>query len=142
MVLEGGETFEKAGVNFSHVNGTRLPPSATAGRPELAGRPFHATGVSIVIHPKNPYVPTSHANVRFFLAPVHQDAVGQVGGSHHLITFGIHAMAGRAVGLEVCLTGSGFGGIGLSAVERHQIAHQVGSFPAHHSLADLSCLVA
>lgn len=69
MVLEGGETFEKAGVNFSHVTGSQLPPSATASRPELAGRPFHATGVSIVIHPQNPYVPTSHANVRFFLAP-------------------------------------------------------------------------
>lgn len=69
MVLEGGETYEKAGVNFSHVTGTQLPPSATASRPELAGRPFYATGVSIVIHPRNPYVPTSHANVRFFLAP-------------------------------------------------------------------------
>lgn len=69
MVLEGGHTFEKAGVNFSHVMGSQLPPSATASRPELAGRPFHATGVSIVIHPRNPYVPTSHANVRFFLAP-------------------------------------------------------------------------
>lgn len=73
MVLEGGETFEKAGVNFSHVTGSQLPPSATATRPELAGRPFHATGVSVVIHPRNPYVPTSHANVRFFLAPAHQD---------------------------------------------------------------------
>ena len=73
MVLEGGETFEKAGVNFSHVTGSQLPPSATASRPELAGRPFHATGVSIVVHPRNPYVPTSHANVRFFLAPAHQD---------------------------------------------------------------------
>ncbi|HCR31713.1 MAG TPA: oxygen-dependent coproporphyrinogen oxidase [Opitutae bacterium] len=69
MVMEGGDTFEKAGVNFSHVIGNQLPPSATATRPELAGRPFHATGVSIVIHPRNPYAPTSHANVRFFLAP-------------------------------------------------------------------------
>lgn len=68
-VLEGGETFDKAGVNFSHVMGDNLPPSATATRPELAGRSFHATGVSIVIHPKNPYAPTSHANVRFFFAP-------------------------------------------------------------------------
>lgn len=68
-VLEGGETFDKAGVNFSHVMGDNLPPSATATRPELAGRSFHATGVSIVIHPKNPYTPTSHANVRFFFAP-------------------------------------------------------------------------
>lgn len=68
-VLEGGETFDKAGVNFSHVMGDKLPPSATATRPELAGRAFHATGVSIVIHPRNPYAPTSHANVRFFFAP-------------------------------------------------------------------------
>lgn len=68
-VLESGETFEKAGVNFSHVMGNELPASATASRPELAGRAFHATGVSIVVHPKNPYVPTSHANVRYFYAP-------------------------------------------------------------------------
>ena len=68
-VLEGGQTFEKAGVNFSHVMGDNLPPSASASRPQLAGRSFHATGVSIVIHPRNPYAPTSHANVRFFFAP-------------------------------------------------------------------------
>ncbi|MCH6254983.1 oxygen-dependent coproporphyrinogen oxidase [Puniceicoccaceae bacterium K14] len=73
MVLEGGEVLEKAGVNFSHVEGTNLPPSASANRPELAGRSFHATGVSIVIHPKNPYAPTSHANVRFFVAPARNE---------------------------------------------------------------------
>ena len=67
-VLEGGRLFEKAGVNFSHVYGDGLPPSATAARPELAGRGFQALGVSLVIHPENPYVPTSHANVRFFIA--------------------------------------------------------------------------
>ena len=67
-VLEGGNVFEKAGVNFSHVFGDGLPPSATAQRPELAGRSFQAMGVSLVIHPHNPYVPTSHANVRFFIA--------------------------------------------------------------------------
>ncbi|HTL68796.1 MAG TPA: oxygen-dependent coproporphyrinogen oxidase [Lacunisphaera sp.] len=67
-VLEGGAVFEKAGVGFSHVSGRALPPSATASRPELAGQPFHALGVSLVIHPRNPYVPTSHMNVRFFLA--------------------------------------------------------------------------
>ncbi|RTZ71983.1 MAG: oxygen-dependent coproporphyrinogen oxidase [Gammaproteobacteria bacterium] len=67
-VLEGGRLFEKAGVNFSHVFGDALPPSATAARPELAGRGFQALGVSLVIHPENPYVPTSHANVRFFIA--------------------------------------------------------------------------
>ena len=67
-VIEGGAVFEKAGVNFSHVFGASLPNSATAARPELAGRSFQAMGVSLVIHPRNPYVPTSHANVRFFIA--------------------------------------------------------------------------
>lgn len=67
-VLSEGAVFEKAGVGFSHVSGASLPPSATASRPELAGKPFHALGVSLVIHPRNPYVPTSHANVRFFQA--------------------------------------------------------------------------
>jgi coproporphyrinogen III oxidase len=67
-VMEGGTVFEKAGINFSHVHGKALPPSATASRPELAGRSFQAMGVSLVIHPHNPYVPTSHANVRFFVA--------------------------------------------------------------------------
>lgn len=67
-VLEDGFVFEKAGVNFSHVHGTQLPPSASAHRPELAGRAFQAMGVSLVIHPLNPLVPTSHANVRFFIA--------------------------------------------------------------------------
>ena len=60
--------FAKAGVNFSHVSGNQLPPSASAHRPELAGRQFSALGVSLVIHPDNPYVPTAHANVRFFIA--------------------------------------------------------------------------
>ncbi len=67
-VLTNGAVFEQAGVNFSHVYGDNLPPSATADRPELAGRSFQATGVSLVIHPHNPYAPTSHANVRFFIA--------------------------------------------------------------------------
>ncbi|OAI18042.1 coproporphyrinogen III oxidase [Methylomonas lenta] len=67
-VLTNGEVFEQAGVNFSHVFGSHLPPSATAKRPELANRQFEAMGVSLVMHPKNPYVPTSHANVRFFIA--------------------------------------------------------------------------
>jgi len=67
-VMEGGAVFEKAGINFSQVFGTELPASATASRPELAGRSFQAMGVSLVIHPHNPYVPTSHANVRFFVA--------------------------------------------------------------------------
>ena len=67
-VLAGGRVFEQGGVNFSHVMGKTLPPSATAHRADLAGRSFQALGVSLVIHPRNPYVPTSHANVRFFIA--------------------------------------------------------------------------
>jgi len=67
-LLTDGAVFEQAGVNFSHVFGDEMPKSATAHRPELAGRNFQAVGVSLVIHPKNPYVPTSHANVRFFIA--------------------------------------------------------------------------
>ncbi len=67
-VLADGKVFEQAGINFSHVFGKNLPPSATAHRAELAGRNFQALGVSLVIHPRNPYVPTTHANVRFFVA--------------------------------------------------------------------------
>jgi coproporphyrinogen III oxidase len=67
-VLRDGSVFEQAGVNFSQVSGGRLPPSATSQRPELAGAAFQATGVSLVIHPRNPHVPTSHANVRFLVA--------------------------------------------------------------------------
>ena len=67
-VISNGTVFEQGGVNFSHVFGDKLPPSATAQRPELAGRSFQALGVSLVIHPHNPLVPTSHANVRFFVA--------------------------------------------------------------------------
>lgn len=67
-VLEQGAVIEQGGVNFSHVTGKALPPSATALRPELAGCRFEAMGVSIVIHPRNPYVPTSHCNVRVFFA--------------------------------------------------------------------------
>ena len=67
-VLEEGAVFEKAGINFSRVHGAGLPASATAHRPELTGRDFEAMGVSLVIHPRNPYAPTSHANVRFFIA--------------------------------------------------------------------------
>ncbi len=67
-VITDGNCIEQGGVNFSHVTGTSLPPSATAHRPELAGRAFEAMGLSLVIHPLNPYVPTSHMNVRFFIA--------------------------------------------------------------------------
>jgi coproporphyrinogen III oxidase len=67
-VLEGGAVFERGGVGFSLVHGARLPPSASASRPELAGRGFRAMGVSVVMHPRNPFAPTSHCNVRLFLA--------------------------------------------------------------------------
>jgi coproporphyrinogen III oxidase len=67
-VLAGGAVFEQAGINFSDVHGPGLPPSASQERPELAGRSFRAMGVSLVLHPESPYVPTAHANVRFFLA--------------------------------------------------------------------------
>ena len=67
-VLSKGNIFEQAGVNFSHVRGEKMPHAATARKPELVGSPFQAMGVSVVVHPLNPYVPTSHMNVRFFLA--------------------------------------------------------------------------
>ena len=67
-VLSGGAVFEQAGVGYSHVFGDEMPPSATKTRPELAGRRFQAMGVSLVLHPQNPYIPTTHANVRFFVA--------------------------------------------------------------------------
>jgi len=67
-VLSEGTVFEQAGVGFSHVHGPGLPPSATAQRPDLVGRSFEALGVSLVFHPRNPYIPTTHMNVRFFLA--------------------------------------------------------------------------
>jgi coproporphyrinogen III oxidase len=67
-MLEGGNVLERAGVGFSHVTGTSLPPSASAHRPEIAGRAWEAMGVSLVFHPRNPYVPTVHMNVRFFVA--------------------------------------------------------------------------
>jgi len=87
-VLENGAVFERAGVNFSHVHGDQLPPSATAARPELAGRGFQAIGVSLVIHPHNPYVPTSHANVRFFIAEKEgEQPVWWFGGGYDLTPY-------------------------------------------------------
>ena len=68
QILEGGPVFERAGCGFSHVTGPQLPPSATQHRPELAGAPFEAMGVSLVFHPRNPYVPTVHMNVRMLAA--------------------------------------------------------------------------
>ncbi len=87
-VLEDGAVFEQAGINFSHVTGNRMPASATAHRPELEGRRFEATGVSLVIHPRNPYVPTSHANVRFFIAEKDGEApIWWFGGGFDLTPF-------------------------------------------------------
>ena len=87
-VMQEGGLIEKGGVNFSHVFGNQLPPSATAARPELAGRSFQAMGVSLVIHPRNPYVPTSHANVRFFVAEKPgEDPVWWFGGGYDLTPY-------------------------------------------------------
>ena len=87
-VLRDGNVFEQGGVNFSHVYGDRLPPSATAARPELAGRSFQALGVSLVMHPLNPYVPTSHMNVRFFIAEKEgSEAVWWFGGGFDLTPY-------------------------------------------------------
>jgi coproporphyrinogen III oxidase len=87
-VMEGGAIIEKGGVNFSHVKGKTLPPAATANRPELAGRSFQALGVSLVIHPRNPYIPTSHANVRMFIAEKEGEApVWWFGGGFDLTPY-------------------------------------------------------
>ena len=80
--------FEKGGVNFSHVFGGQLPGSATAARPEMAGRSFQAAGVSLVMHPENPYVPTSHMNVRIFVAEKEgEDPVWWFGGGYDLTPY-------------------------------------------------------
>lgn len=87
-VLTNGAIFEQAGVNFSHIQGEKLPASATAHRPELAGRSYQAMGVSLVIHPLNPYIPTTHANVRFFIAEKEGEApVWWFGGGFDLTPF-------------------------------------------------------
>ena len=87
-VLSGGAVFERAGVNFSHVKGAELPASASAARPELAGRSFEAMGVSLVVHPANPHVPTSHANVRLFIAEKDgEEPVWWFGGGYDLTPY-------------------------------------------------------
>jgi len=87
-VLKNGAVIEQGGVNFSHVFGSQMPASATANRPELAGRNFQAMGVSLVIHPHNPYIPTSHANVRFFIAEKEGEApIWWFGGGFDLTPF-------------------------------------------------------
>jgi coproporphyrinogen III oxidase len=87
-LLRDGDVFEQAGINYSHVYGDELPPSATVNRPEFAGRRFQAMGVSLVIHPHNPYVPTSHANVRYFMATKPgQEPVWWFGGGFDLTPY-------------------------------------------------------
>jgi coproporphyrinogen III oxidase len=87
-VITDGAVFEKGGVNFSRVMGEQMPPSATAHRPHLAGAPWQAMGVSLVMHPNNPYVPTSHANVRFFIAtPKDGEPVWWFGGGYDLTPY-------------------------------------------------------
>lgn len=87
-VMTDGALIEKGGVNFSHVQGDSMPASATAHRPELAGRSYQAMGVSLVIHPLNPYLPTSHANVRFFVAEkAGEEPVWWFGGGYDLTPY-------------------------------------------------------
>ena len=87
-VLAEGDVIEKGGVNFSHVMGAEMPASATQHRPELAGRSFRAMGISVVIHPRNPHAPTSHANVRMFLAEKHgEPPVWWMGGGFDLTPY-------------------------------------------------------
>lgn len=87
-IIENGGLLEKGGVGFSHVYGESMPPSATAQRPELAGRSFQAMGVSLVMHPNNPHIPTSHANVRFFVAEMPgSDPVWWFGGGFDLTPY-------------------------------------------------------
>jgi len=83
-----GAVIEKGGVNFSHVKGAELPAAASASRPHIAGKPFEAMGVSVVMHPNNPYVPTSHANVRFFVAdPDSDNPIWWFGGGYDLTPY-------------------------------------------------------
>ena len=87
-IMEGGPVFERAGCGFSHVTGPQLPPSATQHRPELAGAPFEAMGVSLVFHPRNPHVPTVHMNVRMIAAkPEGKDPVAWFGGGMDLTPY-------------------------------------------------------
>jgi len=104
-VLEDGKLFERGGVNLSHVEGDKLPPSATASRPQLAGKPWEAMGVSLVLHPRNPYCPTVHLNVRFFCTK-EENPVWWFGGGMDLTPYygfeedarHFHATCRKAVG--------------------------------------------
>jgi coproporphyrinogen III oxidase len=87
-VLTEGSVFERAGVSFSHVHGAKMPASASQGRPEMADAPFEAVGLSLVFHPRNPYVPTTHCNVRFFVAtPLDRPPVWWFGGGFDLTPY-------------------------------------------------------
>ena len=110
-LIEEGDFFERGGVNFSHVMGSRLPPSATAARPSLAGRAWEAMGVSLVLHPRNPYCPTAHMNVRCFIARKDgEEAVWWFGGGMDLTPYygfdedahHFHATCKRAPPVEAC----------------------------------------
>ncbi|MCZ6803971.1 MAG: oxygen-dependent coproporphyrinogen oxidase [Proteobacteria bacterium] len=87
-VMQQGKVFEQAGINFSHVHGNDLPPSSTAHRPELTGRSFQALGNSLVIHPLNPYIPTTHMNIRFFIAEKEgEDPIWWFGGGFDMTPY-------------------------------------------------------
>ena len=86
-VMANGNVFEKAGINFSHIFGKSLPAAATKGRTELAGKPFEALGVSIVFHPNNPFVPTTHANIRFFTTTGDESPIWWFGGGFDLTPY-------------------------------------------------------
>lgn len=87
-IIENGQVFEKGGVNFSHIKGRSLPEAASASRPHIAGKPFEACGVSVVMHPLNPFVPTAHMNVRFFIAdPESSNPIWWFGGGYDLTPY-------------------------------------------------------
>ena len=106
-VIKDGAIFEKGGVNFSHIMGDAMPASATATRPELAGRSYQAMGVSLVMHPHNPHIPTSHANVRFFVAEKEgEEPVWWFGGGYDLTPYYLYeedAIAWHQVAFDACL---------------------------------------
>jgi coproporphyrinogen III oxidase len=90
-ILSDGAVFERAGVSFSHVLGDKMPPSASSLRPEIAGAPFEAMGLSLVFHPRNPHVPTTHCNIRFFVArPANEPEVWWFGGGFDLTPYYPH----------------------------------------------------
>lgn len=87
-LLEGGNVFERAGVGFSHVLGSKLPPAATIAHPEAAGRAWEAMGVSLVLHPRNPFIPTVHMNIRFFMATAPEHSTQKDSSAEDIWWFG------------------------------------------------------